>query len=195
MRADHEPLQAEWETNYIAWRKEKRRRNDEALRLAKRREDEAFRSARSASERAALDPERFIVTYFLTNGKQDMTKVRRPLVLRKVQNARKFEVMAKKRAPSLFIWHLRSDPNVYIGWSREKVLDLAYRTAKDDEKANKARLKTLWEQQLERHREYIAQAQLGEPSRGPNKQPEGFSLDRDARALTLSAARRSQTNG
>ncbi|KAK4070531.1 hypothetical protein Trihar35433_4998 [Trichoderma harzianum] len=89
-----------------------------------------------------------------------------------------FEDMAKKRAPSLFIWHSRSDRNVYIGWSREKVLDLAYRTTKDDEKANKARLKTLWEQQLERHREYIAQAQLGEPSRGPNKQPEGFSLDR-----------------
>ncbi|KAM6486059.1 hypothetical protein HDV62DRAFT_353090 [Trichoderma sp. SZMC 28011] len=178
MRADHEPLQAEWEANYIAWRKEKRRRNDEALRLAKRRDDEAFRSARSASERAALDPERFIATYFLTNGKQDMAKVRKALVLRKVQNARQFEVMAKKRAPSLFIWHLRSDPNVYIGWDRDKVFDLAYRTAKDDEKANKARLKALWEQQLERHREYIAQAQLGEPSRGPNKQPEAFSLDR-----------------
>ncbi|KAJ4855052.1 uncharacterized protein T069G_10610 [Trichoderma breve] len=158
MRADHEPLQEEWEANYIAWRKEKRRRNEEAFRLARRREDEAFKLARSASERVALDPERFIATYFLTNGKQDMAKVRKPLVLRKVQNARKFEDMVKKRAPSLFIWHSR--------------------TTKDDEKANKARLRALWEQQLERHREYIAQAQLGEPSRGPNKQPEGFSLDR-----------------
>ncbi|OPB46966.1 hypothetical protein A0O28_0070900 [Trichoderma guizhouense] len=179
MRADHEPLQAEWEANYIAWRKEKRRRNDEALRLAKRREDEAFRSARSASERARLDPQRFLDMYFMTDGKPDTTKVRRPLVLRN-QNVRTFQALVKKRVPGLYTWRGpdRLARNVYIGWDTTKVMDLAISTSNSDEKANKAHTKALWRQQLERHQEYIAQAQLGEPSRGPTKHPEGLSLDR-----------------
>lgn len=169
MRADHEPLQEEWEANYAAWKAEKRRRDNAAFKLA-----------RTPSERAALDPQRFLAMYFLTDGEPDTTKFRKALVLHNVQNVRKFEDMAKKIVPGLYTWNGpdRFASNVYIGWSRTKVFDLAMRTSKDEERANKAQQKALWEQQLERHREYVAQARLSEPSKGAHKHPEGFSLDR-----------------
>ncbi|KAK4085237.1 uncharacterized protein Triagg1_227 [Trichoderma aggressivum f. europaeum] len=169
MRVDYEPVQKKWEAAHAAWRAEK-----------KRRDNEAFKLSRTPSERAALDPERFLAMYFLTDGRPDATKVRKALALHNVQNVRKFEKMAKKTVPGLYTWNGpdRFASNVYIGWDIDEVVDLGMRTSKDEEKANKAQQKALWEQQLERHREYVAQARVGEPSKGPKKHPEGFSLDR-----------------
>ncbi|KAL7928523.1 hypothetical protein V8C35DRAFT_317950 [Trichoderma chlorosporum] len=168
MRTDYEPLQQKFKSDWASWIAEK-----------KRKEDEAFKKCKTPGERAACNLDRFMDLYFLTDGKPDKTKTTEALRLSGFGDRSALHSMAEK-IPGLHTCSGGQSPNreLCIGWDYAEVSVLAMGISDRDREARKVQKMAEKEQQLERHREYLAQIRSKKTSKGPSKRPQEFSLDR-----------------
>ncbi|KAK8189227.1 hypothetical protein IWZ00DRAFT_509745 [Phyllosticta capitalensis] len=171
MRRDYEPTYRKWKGEDSDWGKRK-----------KQEADEAFLRCETPGEKATHDLERFINYFFLTDGKPDKSKTPKPLALYGFRNRWPLHDKAG-RIPGL---ETRSggrdekDRVLCIGWDRDAVWRLA---GEIDEKASEAQAKieeAEWEEVMEAHREYVAEAGRGKKGKkgsAANKKSTPFKLD------------------
>ncbi|KAK1249269.1 hypothetical protein MKX07_002785 [Trichoderma sp. CBMAI-0711] len=166
MKTDYAPLYQKWQAECAAWDAEK-----------KQRDDEAFAKCKTPGERANCDLDRFMDMYFLTNGKPDKSKTPKPLALSGFQDRSSLHSRAE-RVPGLETCSggPPSSRELCIGWDRSEVFALASRVSERAYEAEKAQQTAEWEQQMARHRRYIARS-LGTGS-GGSRQPDKFDLAR-----------------
>ncbi|KAL7946097.1 hypothetical protein V8C42DRAFT_322465 [Trichoderma barbatum] len=158
MRAEYEPLRRKWEGDYAAWNAEDRRRSDEA--------SESFKTPEGT-----IDYTRYVDPYDLTDGRLDKPKPTAALAQRRFREGSQSHGIAEKAfSMDVASDSLSLDREFCIGFYNEEDLELV--------ESESDRQKAKWEQELERHQKYVAKMQSKGASKGVNKRPKAFNLDR-----------------
>ncbi|SPN98448.1 uncharacterized protein DNG_01492 [Cephalotrichum gorgonifer] len=145
MRAEYEPIFRAWDAEQKAI------------------EDVAWSKRETPTERAEMDPERFISYYFLgDDGKPDPSKTKEPIALSVTEpysplgwelsrEVTKIPGLHHRRGGS----YLDYPATIYVGWDKDEVDGLAQKATEEADRQRKAELEGRWEATSEKHLQLI----------------------------------------